>query len=363
VKRIKVAHVVSGDLWGGAEAQALSLIYQQRLFADVLLITFNQGELFLRAGSKGLDVVCVDEKDFGIAAIIVKLRKILSDFQPDVVHSHGYKENFLSGISSFYRGYLLVRTFHGRGMLGVNWKNDFIEKVNGIFFSKRIISVSESLKDFILSKGFDRKKISVIHNGIDPAESGIGRLSRLALDLSHEDKVIGIIARLVPVKNHKCLIQAISLEPLSQIRSKLLIIGDGPLRSKLEDYVDELNVRDKVIFLGFKNNVSDFLSILDLFVLASRDEGIPISLLEAMRASIPVVCTKVGGIPEIIEDKITGLLVEPDDSKGMSEACYRMLADKRFSDELARNSKELIYSKFSLSKSVDDTLALYRETI
>ena len=208
----------------------------------------------------------------------------------------------------------------------------------------------------------DRRKIVTIHNGIDAAPFGhsyeITRL-RKTLNLENSRPVIGIVARLDPIKNHIGLINAMPRIVTQLSDTVLLIIGDGPIRSELENEVAALGLTDHVRFLGTRSDVPELLSLLDLFVLCSHNEGLSLTLIEASAASKPIVATNVGGNSEVVEQGVNGLLVPPNQPEALATAILMLLSDPATALRMGQAGRLKFESEFTLDTMVRKYEELY----
>lgn len=356
-----VCHVISGDLWGGAEAQALGLMQGLSEHAHVCAIVFNRDKLYASIEQSGMPVDLSDEQALGFAALISRTRSILKQRRPDIVHVHGFKENLVAGIAARLLGIPVVRTHHGRGMVGVKRRYSHIERLNAALLTDSTIAVSEELAKFLRARGLPLRNLQIIRNGID---SGSGHHQAPSTKSSDGPQArpftVGTVGRLVTVKNHKCLLDAFKITCERIDPARLIIVGDGPLAGPLAEHAAKLGMTDKVVFAGFRPDVSDCLSSLDVFVLSSFHEGIPMSLLEAMSMDIPVVCTRVGGIPEVITDQYNGLLADSNDAMSLAAAMTRIASDRGLAQRLAANARATVSGELSFTRCLASTISLYR---
>jgi glycosyltransferase involved in cell wall biosynthesis len=167
------------------------------------------------------------------------------------------------------------------------------------------------------------------------------------------------VARLVSQKGHEVLLQALTALP----EVTALFAGDGPLRGELELRARQLGVADRTVFLGNVQDVPGLLARADLFVLTSVNEGLPLSILEAMAAGLAVVATRVGGTPEVVVDEGTGLLVAPGDPGSTAAAIRRLMKDDGLRDRLGRNGQLVVRERFRAERMVEDVITLYEELL
>ena len=250
---LKICHIVSGDVWAGAEVSAFSLITQ--LFfeptVEIEVIVFNSGLLVEKLAERNIPFIVVEENKYSMPRMIWELIKCFRSFCPNIVHTHGLKENLLGGLAAKVSGAQAVfRTHHGRGFIGKSTFKTWME----IQIDKRLtsgsVAVSADLQQFIQANGIIKARSCVIHNGVDLSLVRATRKPdeiRRELNIDDGTKIIGIVGRLVPVKGHKYFIA--SAKKLLKIRDDLifLIVGDGPLRTQIELDIrggDELYICD-----------------------------------------------------------------------------------------------------------------------
>jgi glycosyltransferase involved in cell wall biosynthesis len=232
-----------------------------------------------------------------------------------------------------------------------------------------VIVVSETIRKQITAcRLLPESKVFCIFNGIN-AEPFIGKddkkMSALkeAIGLTEVDFVIGTVARLVWFKGLQTLISALPNVLATCQQTRLLIVGDGPLRQELEQQSRQLGIHERVFFLGEREDVSDLLTLLDVFVLPSVSEGMPITILEAMAAAKPIVATRVGGIPDTVSEGQTALLVEPKDANALAEAIIRLYQNHDLRISMGKAGRELVLSDFTSEKMVERTVHLYNSLL
>ncbi|MCP4400987.1 MAG: glycosyltransferase family 4 protein, partial [bacterium] len=232
-------------------------------------------------------------------------------------------------------------------------------------FTDAIITVSPKQRQEILDYGIGRsEKVHVIGLGLDlqafvNCAAVQGKL-RQELQVEPDLPLVGIVARLVPVKGFSYFLKAAKL--VSEIYPNCLftIVGDGELRDALEQEAEELGIRDRLRFLGFRQDLAEIYADLDFVVLSSLNEGLPVALIEAMSAGKPVVATKVGGVGDLVQHERSGFLVRPKDSAALSEAMIRMLALPRAERvKMGQAGQVAVYPKYHISTLTANIEALY----
>jgi glycosyltransferase involved in cell wall biosynthesis len=360
-----ICYIISGDQWAGAEAQAFLLIKEiaNLLKVRIQVILFNDGLLAKRLQELNVKIDIVDEKR-NILSVVKQVIKILKIYKYDVVHVHGYKENFIGGIAARLCGIRnVVRTHHGIAMVGKGTvKNQLIEVINKKYLTAKIIAVSVDLKNYLIKNSFNVQEISVIHNGINTAvESTSGLESAMDRDEnSRSGKIhIGTAGRLVPVKGHIYLIEGI--RRVVEVNNNIFvsIIGEGPLQNELKNRVEKFGLNQYISFLGFCKNIEKYINGLDIFILPSLHEGMPMVLLEAMKLGKAIIASEVGGIPEAIQNNFNGLLIPAHDAEAISNACLDLIRDGSIRNKLGQNARITVREKFSLSRTVEKTIECY----
>ncbi len=213
-----------------------------------------------------------------------------------------------------------------------------------------IIAVSKGIKKVLVDGGIDSALIKVIPDGIDYSpfdEAAASDYLRRELNFGRDDFLVGIVAHLADHKGHKYLIRATEILKAKAPQIRVIIVGEGPLRMELDKLVKQTHVEDIVFFLGFREDVPQILASLDLFVLSSYLEGMGSSILDAMASRLPVVATRTGGIPEVVVNGETGLLVPPKSPTALAKAILRIYGDRELGRRLGQKGYEVVHQKFS----------------
>ena len=371
LKPIRVCHLASGDLWAGAEAQIATLLRalkaDQRF--DLSAIVLNKGRLAEELAVAGISVTVYDES-VGTWTTLRSLASHLNLHRPDIVHSHRYKEHILCAFAAkLSHNSLMVQTYHGLEEHLHGWAEvkmgayTTLSTVVGKVAAQRFVGVSQEITA-ILRRRYAPGKVRCIRNGVDltrvkAIKSG-GACLRNQLGISSSEFVIGSVGRLTPVKGIEYLIRAVSKNRRSQER-KLIIVGDGPLRSALEELAREVGVAGSVLFLGARNDVYDLMGVFDVLALPSLHEGVPMVLLEAMAMAVPIIASRVGGIPEILDDEQGALLVQARDVDVLADAIETMANDEVLRNRLRKAARARVESHFSIERTAALTGDLYCE--
>ena len=226
------------------------------------------------------------------------------------------------------------------------------------------IAISERIRQVLVSDGIPERMIRVVHSGVvtDPEYGGANELiSEFGVDI--ENQILVSVAHLTPEKGHEILLEAMRMvvDRISSVR--LMIVGDGERRDSLEALVKQSGLHKEVIFTGFRDDVSSFYDLADVFVSSSRAEGLGSSILDAMAAGVPVVATDVGGIPEYIENCQTGLLVPGADPQALAQGVIDQLEKPEQARAMAARGKKMIRERFSIDRMIADTVAVYQDLL
>ena len=366
--RLKITHFASGDIWAGAEKQLYTLV--KNLTEDksnhVSVLLMNEGELADKLREGGIPVTVIEESVNNSFLIFTKILRYLYEYKPNVVHTHGHKENILVSIANIFVCHAAnVRTVHGAAEYATTGLGQFHKKLirkldiwTGNYLTDKIIAVTEELEDK-LEKFFARKKLTVIVNGID---SDLSTGTDVASDFRRsmpEKHHIGMAGRLYEVKRVDIFIRiaALLLSKNSEIW-QFHVFGDGPMRQKYEALAKELKIENKVCFHGHRQDIDKCLSSLDILVMCSDHEGMPMVALESIVAGTPVIAHSVGGLNNLLEKYSERLLVRDNIPKS-----YVILIEKHFQDEnrdIISGLMEDVKIRFSAKNSSKKYADLYK---
>jgi glycosyltransferase involved in cell wall biosynthesis len=371
---MKVVHMISGDLWAGAEVQAFTLLRELHKARDIELVAvlMNEGRLTTSLRELDIRVYIVDEQRKNPLRILREVEDTLKAEKGGILHTHRYKENVIGALASRTVGrWKRVQTVHGlpesltgyKGLKGIvtGALNRFVTRK----YFDRVICVSENMMEH-LAHPFGREKLRCIRNGIDVSRC-VARTPRETvrqqLGVAPEALMIGTAGRLVPVKGVNLLIEAAKLLQPSIPHLTTLIAGDGPEMARLRSRAGKLGIPESVIFTGHRDDVYDLISAMDVFVLPSLSEGIPMVLLEAMALGTPIVATRVGGVPEIVVNGATGLLVDPGDPSRLADACGKIIADAALAHQFKSRARLKVEREHSATVMAQQVQALYSDLV
>jgi glycosyltransferase involved in cell wall biosynthesis len=284
----------------------------------------------------------------------------------DLLHTNGYRSDILGYLASRRVDIPIVSTVHGvpkathRATLKANALMHFWMRALKRFDT--VIAVSESLREQLAGRGVDPDKIKMLRNAV--AFSGQRRTSpdggiRKEMGLNPNARVIGTVGRLSPEKGHEYFIRALPHVLKHHGEVKCLIVGDGPQMETLKALSAQLCPKGIVEFLGYREDVHAIYQALDVFVLPSLTEGTPMALLEAMGASVPVVVTAVGGVPEIIRDDVNGIVVPPANAEKLAEGILKALGSEAKTAKMTEENFNLLRKEFDISNWIKEIESIY----
>ena len=361
--RLKVLHLVSGDLWAGAESMAFNLLRRLKSRDDLELsvILLNEGKLAAKLRAEGIAVRVIDESLNSFTALARKILHIAGENPPDIIHSHRYKENFLAALISLRGGGIrLVATQHGLPELHTKGPGFFSRiklRANFLVLSRffTTVAVSEDIRGILAGRfGFRKDKVEVIHNGIElPAPP-----SRSERDGPF---VIGSSGRIFPVKDYPLMVEvarAVADGCPEDVRFELA--GDGPGLPELESLVWSRGLDGSFILKGRQDDMDAFYRGLDVFLNTSVHEGIPMTILEALAHGLPVIAPAVGGIVEIIDDGKDGFLIRGRAPGNFAAKCLYLKDNPEERRKMALAAREKAVRAFSAEAMADGYYRLYR---
>lgn len=371
---MRILHLIdSGGLYG-AEVMLLTLIQEQTaLGLHVVLGSIGAPDDPVKPLESAAERLGVRLKVFrmtpgyNLGGIRQILRYVRAE-RIDLVHGHGYKANVLIGaLPRFIRTVPYIGTLHGWTSAGQMSAVRLYETVERLALRRldAIVAVSSAMRGMKDVARLPASKVRVIHNGINPDGA-----SSIAVDRDDEIArfcaagfTVGILGRLAPEKGHATLIEAVHSLRAAGKDVRILILGEGRLRAELETLVDNLDLRSFVFFAGYRQDASVYLPLLKACALPSFREGLPIVLLEAMRARVPIIASRVGGIPEAVIDGQSALLIEPGDVPGLAGAIARLHDDPQFATGLAAAARRDLEQKFSSTVMARQYAAVYADLL
>lgn len=372
MKKTKILYIISSSHIAGTEIHLLTLMKNLIKYKNVEVeVICSGGELERRINEIGIKTHKIMMKNKYDLKSLFLIYKFISDKKFDIVHTHLGISSLLGRIAAKLAGTpRIIMTEH----LWSDFNEDMSYVVNKIhlfiyfllskYTTDKIIAVSEAVKKFLVDEaGISKNIIEVIYNGVevkknikcDHKENNFKKI----YSLYDNDLLAGVIGRLSKEKGHKYLFDAV--KKIENKDFKLLVIGRGELESQLKEYVKRINLEDKIIFTGFINDMDLIYGLIDLIILPSVRECLPMVLLEAMNYEIPAIASNVGGVPEVIKEGQNGLLVEPKSYKQINVALNFFLENPYEIKRMGKISKQILINKFSEKKMIQKTVKLYSD--
>ena len=312
---------------------------------------------------RGIEVVALNRRAGFRPEIGRQIARLAAQRRVSLLHCHQYSPFVYGRLAKYWQPQLkLVYTEHGRlSDAPPSWKRQLVNPLLSRFDGP-IVAVSGELRQYLIDSRFPRKRVAVIHNGIDAAElpaPGDRRRARAKLDLDDDALVVATVARLDPVKDFQSLLEAFALVRQVVPRARLLVVGDGSERAELETRAARPDLAGAVNFLGLRSDVRAILPAADLYVNSSISEGVSITILEAMAAGVPVVATSAGGTPEVLAEGGAGVLVPVRNPFRLAQAIIALAADPAARARLATLGRRRVESSFTIQRMVAEYAQLY----
>ncbi len=362
----KVLQIIDGLNVGGAETLLIDLVRGlQNSDYEVMVAYSTPGILESRLRELNIPTVRLLRKFRVDPMLLFRMWRLIQDEKPDIVHTHLFKSDLHGRIAAWISNApLIISTIHNNDA----WIRKFpLGQIYGwtARLAHRVIAVSEEVREYhIQYASTPPGKIQVISNGVNISRFADPDLDpkkfRAELGVSLSAPLIGIIGRLEPQKDHENFLNAAVLIVKEFPNARFVIIGAGSLYNDLLEKKKKLNLSNHVIFTGIREDIPHALAAMDLLVISSRWEGLPVTLLEGLAARRAVVATHVGGIGDVVVSGDSALLVPPQDHVALAESCLRVLRDPQFASKLANAGFKRVHSAFSVDAMIEKTIALYQ---
>jgi glycosyltransferase involved in cell wall biosynthesis len=361
-----VAQLVENLNIGGLEQMVLALAKRLNAgrFHCVLFCLGDGGPLAEAACASGIDVEAFHKKPGLDYSLPFKLAKALRKKRVDILQCHNYGPlvyGCFAGRLAKITG--TVYTSHGMKTSRKNYQR-FLYRLGAI---KHIVTVSENARRILVqNSGISSKRVTTIPNGINWEDYAINintLTKKASIGIEGDPRLIGIVARLSPEKDHETLLEAFSIFGKEFSDVELVVVGGGDLLANLKDSARRLEIESRVHFLEYRADVQELMAIFECFVLCSRSEGLSMTLLEAMAAGLPVVATDVGGNREVVQHEETGLLVPAGEPQQLAEGLKRIFADNEKARQMGEKGRIRVQEHFSLGKMIGSYEQIYEDLL
>lgn len=357
---IKVCHLDTERSWRGGEQQLLYLARGLRAAGDENLIAARtDSPLAERAGADGFRILPIDPMFEWDPLRAAALRKFLLAGGFDLLHAHTAHAAALGALATLGTEIPLI----------ISRRVDFHLSINPLTRWKyrkaaKVLTVSAAIRDVLIEDGITTGRIDVVYSGVDPARleknEPVGRREEYGLPAA--GALVGQVAALAPHKDPINFVRSVAVLKKRHSNISGVMVGTGPLTQQVRAEVDGLGLSNSIHLLGFREDAHRVLRHFDVFVLSSYLEGLGTSILDAMVLGVPVVATRTGGIPEMVEDGVSGLLVPPRDPQALADAVERVLQDAALRDKLRQGGYRTA-ERFTTGAMVEATRRAYREVL
>ena len=357
-------HIDTARTWRGGQNQVLLTVLGLRALGHrAALVAHGEGELHTRA-AEGLELVPLTPRTEMDLAAAFRLSRVIMRLRPDVIHAHDPHGVAMASLA------LSMGSPDPRPPLVASRRVDFHLKDNALSRWKyrqvdRFICASDLIRTMLIHDGVPADSTVTVHEGIDLAHVEAAPRADIHGEfwLPHHAPIVGNVAALVPHKGQRHLIEAAALVLPRAPDARFVIAGEGELRPTLERQIREHHLEKHVFLAGFRPDVLSLHKGFDVFVMSSVTEGLGTSLLDAMACGKPVVATSAGGMPEVVVDGETGVLVPPRDDRALAAAIVRLLGDEDLRGRLGAAGLARVREHFSAERMIGDTLAVYEEVV
>jgi len=364
LESLRTLHVETGMHSLGGPAQVVYLMTGLRDRGHEARLVCPKGSSVSRhAMAAGLDVVTVPLRTDLDVSFVLRLYRTIRRMNPDLVHLHSRRgADIMGGVAARLArvpAVILSRRIDNPVRRGP------LSKLKYGTLCDRIITISDAVTNALLEGGVDPAKITRVRSAVDAKAYKVepnGRF-RKALGVRPETHVIGIVGQLIERKGHRYLLDAMPAILDKFPDTVLVALGQGPLLSHLRNHANSLKIEQNVMFVGFRNDMPHILRELDVLVHPATMEGLGVAVLQAMAAELPVVATAAGGMPEAVQDSVSGILVPPRDAGALSDAVIRLLAAPELRRAMGAAGRRIVEEQFSVDGMVEGILAVYRTAL
>ncbi len=357
---------------GGAETVLFNIAnnLDRDLFIPSVAL-FRPGWFYDFLAEHGIQVSVIPSQKSWDFAFLFRLIRFCRNNEIKVIHAHLPGANLYGSIAGKILGIPVICTFHNELALpGAHERYRNLRYFLIRNFASSLIFVADFMKnEYLLKAKFPVKKVQTIYNGVPeyPKDNNYSiEAFKKEIDFHDGEILIANIANFRTPKGHDILVDAAKLVCSKNRRAKFLLIGeegDGTIKNRISDKIDSYQLRDKIKFLGFRKDIPQILRSIDIFLLASISEGLPVSIVEAMMAARPVIATNVGGIPEVVKSGQTGYLVNPGDPVSLADRISELVLNNELRLEMGERGKEFAISLFSLKTMISKYQELYLELL
>jgi glycosyltransferase involved in cell wall biosynthesis len=369
---MKILYCVTGATFGGAVAHVVSLMRADvKAGHSVGVVAAPEPRLMMEVKKINVPFFPNPHFVFGVQPLqdiraLWPVFQAVRKFNPDIISAHSTKAGYAARLAGMFLRKPVIFTAHGWSFTEGRdtWQRYFLALAERLAAMTTTTIVCVSAYDYKLALKFKiapPKKLVLIHNGVNPSPllNAKGEQVRREFGLG-KVPVLTMVGRLAPPKDPLTLLEACRL---LESDFRLMIVGDGELRGRAEAFVAQNNLGSKVIFTGERNDIPEVLAASDIFILTSRWEGLPLAVIEAEIAGLPVVASGVGGIPELIDDGVTGFLVPPRNPRALADVLQKLLVDAHLRRRVGSAACEKALREFTSERMLIKTQQIYKDIL
>jgi glycosyltransferase involved in cell wall biosynthesis len=357
-------HIDTARSWRGGQNQVLVTVLGLRAAGHRAMLVAHAGGELRRRAEEGLELLPLAPRTEMDLSAAWRLSRAIKQLRPDIIHAHDPHGVAMAAIA------LSMSTQPKRAPLVAARRVDFRLKAHALSRWKYdqvdcFICASNAIRRILLADGVAPSRAVTVHEGID-----LGRVAAAPPAPLHEDiwlphgaPIVGNVAALVPHKGQRHFVDAAALVVREVPDARFVIAGEGELRGVLEHQIKHLGLAKHVILAGFRPDVLSVHKAFDIFVMSSITEGLGTSLLDAMACGRPIVATRAGGMPEVVQDGATGILVPPRDHEAMADAIVKLLKDEELRTRMGAAGLSLVHARFNAERMVAETLSVYERVV
>lgn len=366
---MKVLHVIDSSGIYGAEVMLLNLMREQQALGvtPALMCFADRGTtkqaLCEAAVDRGVRTVCFSPGAWSPVAAGRRVCEIARALEADLIHSHGYKGDILLGlVPRARRQVAVVSTIHGWISVRIFTKIWCYCTVDKLMLRRldAVVNVTTATKSISGVRRF------IVENGIPELAFDLQSVlsnDRAVSSLRRSGCLVGTVSRLSEEKGVRYLIDAVGRLVRENYDVRAAIVGDGPQRGYLQKLIDRQGLSERVVLVGFKEQAHNYIPLFDVFVLPSLTEGMPMTILEAMQAGVPIVASRVGGVPDVLGHGDLGILVKPRDAAALAAAVSSVLAQRAEAARMADRARHVALDRYSSLRMAEGYLRVYREVL
>lgn len=360
---MQILHTESSMGLGGQEYRVLWEAEGMKKRGHGVVIAVPQGsQLSVLAQQRGLPVKTVASGTGGWPALLFSYVRMIAQYHIDVIHTHGSRDSWIASVAGRFskKRPLIFRTRHKSTPVSPTWRHRILYRT----LPHGVITTGEAVRQALITQNkVDPSRVMSIPTGVDlarfqpaPPDTSLRR----RLGISPQGPLIGAVAFLRPEKGMVLLIEAVRLLRKAFPALECLIIGDGGEKLRLASRIRERGMGHCVHMVGFRDDIPELLTLMDVMVIPSLEEGIPQSLTQALAMARPVVASAVGGIPEVVQDGVTGLLVPPRNPDLLAGKIAFLLNNPSVGTRMGRAGRQVIQDRYSIDHMLNQTENLYR---